>query len=65
MKFDSTIKEEINVIVNRETEARSQKDVEKLLSIFNQDMIWPWPETSKDQDPASWVMKMGRFERQR
>jgi ketosteroid isomerase-like protein len=61
----TTIKEEINEIVNRETEAWNQKDVEKLLSIFHQDMVWPWPETSKDHDPASWVMGMGRFERQR
>ncbi|WP_458746035.1 DUF4440 domain-containing protein [Candidatus Nitrosocosmicus sp. T] len=59
------LESEIREIVNRETEAWNHKDVEKLLSIFHPDMVWPWPRTPKSHDPVEWVMELGRFNYQR
>jgi ketosteroid isomerase-like protein len=56
---------QIMEIVNRETQAWTEKDVEKLLSIFHPDMVWPWPIASKSHDPIEWVFGMGRFDHQR
>ena len=58
-------KEEIQEIVGRETQAWDTQDVELLLSIFHPDMVWPWPPTSSDHDPMSWVMVLGKFDHQR
>jgi hypothetical protein len=48
---------EIKEIVNRETQAWSDKDVENLLSVFHQDMVWPWPRTSESHDPMDWILE--------
>ena len=34
----------IEQIVNKETSAWNNKDVEMLLSLFHPDMVWPWPK---------------------
>ncbi len=60
-KQESKIKE----IVDRETDAWNNKDVDKLLTIFHPDMVWPWPNTSKSHDPTTWVFGMGKFNYQR
>src|SRR5919107_1719489 len=59
------VESEIQEIVYRETEAWSQKDVKKLLSIFHPDMVWPWPRTSKSHNPIDWIFELGRFDYQR
>lgn len=51
----------IREIVDRETDAWNNKDVNKLLTIFHPDMVWPWPNTSKPHDPILWVFGMGKF----
>lgn len=56
---------QIKEIVNGETQAWTDKDVEKLLSIFHPDMVWPWPRASGSHDPTEWVFGMGRFDHQR
>jgi hypothetical protein len=63
--FYHGIESEIREIINRETEAWNQKNVEKLLSIFHPDMVWPWPRTTKSHDTIDWVMELGRFNHQR
>ena len=55
----------IKEIVDRETRAWGGRDVEKLLSIFHPDVVWPWPKTSESHDPVGWVFGMGRFDYQR
>jgi hypothetical protein len=35
------------------------------LSVFHQDMVWPWPRTSESHDPTDWIFGMGRFNYQR
>ena len=59
------MKEEIQEIVDRETQAWDTQDVELLLSIFHTDMVWPWPPTNNDHDPMNWVMVLGKFDHQR
>jgi ketosteroid isomerase-like protein len=56
---------QIEEIVNRETRAWDTQDVELLISIFHQDMVWPWPRTPNSHDPMDWVMVLGRFNAER
>jgi ketosteroid isomerase-like protein len=57
--------EEIKEIVNRETEAWNSRSVDKLISVFHRDMVWPWPPSEKHHDPMDWVLIQGRFNRER
>ncbi len=59
------IKKQIQEIVDRETAAWDTQDVDLLLSIFHDDMVWPWPERNTDHDPIKWVMFLGRFDYER
>jgi ketosteroid isomerase-like protein len=59
------VESEIEEIVNRETRAWDTQDVELLLTLFHQDMVWPWPRTSQSHDPLDWVMELGRFDKER
>ena len=51
----------IQAMVNKETEAWNNKDVDTLLSIFHPDMVWPFPPTAADHDPEKWVFVLGRY----
>lgn len=53
---------EIKEIVDRETTAWNEKDVDLLLSVFHPDMVWVWPKTPDSHDPAEWETVMGRFD---
>lgn len=55
------IEKQIQEIVDRETRAWDTQDIELLLSIFHEDMVWPWPAKNTDHDPTKWVMVLGRF----
>ena len=55
------IEKEIIEIVNRETSAWDSKDVDKLMTIFHPDMVWPWPKDAKSHNPVDWIIELGRF----
>jgi hypothetical protein len=57
--------DEIIEIVNRETIAWNEKNVELLLSIFHHDMVWVWPKSSTSHNPVDWEIVMGKFDRER
>jgi len=59
------IRGEIEEMVHRETRAWNTKDAEALADLFHPDMVWPWPPTAEDHDPAKWVFFLGRFDRER
>jgi ketosteroid isomerase-like protein len=59
------VESEVMEIVNRETKAWDTKDVDLLLSVFHPDMVWPWPKTPRSHDPMDWILKWGRFDRER
>ena len=59
------IKNEIVEIVNRETKAWDNQDVELLLSVFHPDMVWPWPKDANSHNPVDWVMEFGRYNYER
>ena len=59
------MKNEIQEIIDRETQALDTQNVAQLLSIFHPDMVWPWPPTSDDHDPMKWTMVLGKFDSQR
>ncbi len=59
------VKKEIEEMVNRETRAWDTQDVERLLTIFHPDMVWPWPSHPKAHDPADWVLDQGKFDYER
>lgn len=52
---------EIEEIVNRETRAWDTQDVDLLMTVFHQDMVWPWPQDSRAHDPMDWVIGFGRY----
>lgn len=56
---------EIQEIVNRETQAWNEKNVELLLSIFHPDMVWVWPTDSSKHDPMTWTSFLGKFDQTR
>ena len=59
------IKNEIMEIVDRETSAWDNKDVDKLMTIFHTDMVWPWPKDNQSHNPIDWVMELGKFDYER
>ena len=60
-----TARKAIEEMVHRETKAWDAKDAAALVELFHPDMVWPWPPTDQDHDPAKWVAGMGRFDRER
>lgn len=65
MSTTSPVDRAIREIVDRETRAWDTQDVDLLMTIFHPDMVWPWPPTSSDHDPARWVLQIGRFDHDR
>jgi len=59
------IEREIEEMVNKETKAWDEKDVEVLLGLFHPDMVWPWPPAPHSHDPSEWVITQGRFNYER
>jgi ketosteroid isomerase-like protein len=56
---------EIREILDRETEAWNSKNVDRLISVFHKDMVWPWPPTQNHHDPLDWVLVQGKFDAKR
>ena len=56
---------EIAEIVNRETKAWDNQDVDLLISIFHPDMVWPWPRTPQSHNPMDWDLVLGKFDKER
>jgi len=61
----NNVKNEIEEIVNRETRAWDNKDVNLLMSVLHPDMVWPFPKTAQSHDPMDWEMALGRFDHER
>ena len=59
------IRAEIDEMVHRETRAWDARDAEALVQLFHPDMVWPWPPSSADHDPATWIFILGRYNRDR
>src|ERR671918_2875937 len=59
------VEEQIIEIINRETQAWDNQDIEKLMSLFHPDIVWPWPRTADSHDPMNWVLELGRFDYER
>ena len=59
------ISKQIEEIVDRETRAWDTQDVALLMTVFHQDMVWPWPPTPQSHDPIDWVIEWGRYNDER
>jgi len=59
------IRKQIEEIVNRETRAWDTQDVDLLMTIFHEDMVWPWPRTPQSHDPIDGVIEWGRYDYER
>lgn len=55
----------IRTMVDRETTAWDEQDVETLLDLFHPDMVWAWPPSAYDHDPVDWDLEFGRYDRDR
>ena len=56
---------QIEEIVNRETRAWDNQDVNLLMTVFHPDMVWPWPRTTQSHDPMDWLLVQGRYNYER
>lgn len=56
---------EIREIIDRETRAWDDGDLDLLMTIFHPDMVWPWPPDPRAHDPAEWVLELGRYDEER
>lgn len=65
MSKKNSLEDEIRGIVDRETRAWDTQDVDLLLSVLHEDMVWPWPPNPEAHDPMDWVMEWGRYDRER
>lgn len=59
---DKQVKSEIREIVDRETKAWDNQDVDLLMTVFHPDMVWPWPKDNQAHDPMDWVLDWGRYD---
>jgi ketosteroid isomerase-like protein len=57
--------DQIQAMIDRETDAWDRQDAEELVSLFHPDTVWPWPPDAHGHDPETWVFPMGRYERRR
>jgi ketosteroid isomerase-like protein len=60
-----SVEEQIQALVDLETEGWDTKNPDLFLSIIHPDMVWAWPPSTGAHDPADWVFVMGRFNRER
>jgi ketosteroid isomerase-like protein len=60
-----TVEDEIGCMVDLETAAWDARDAEALVSLFHPDTVSPWPPNASAHDPLTWVMPLGRFDRER
>jgi ketosteroid isomerase-like protein len=60
-----SIEDEIQEMIDRETNAWNSNDAEALIDIFHPDMVWPWPKDENAHDPIDWICPMGRYDRER
>jgi len=59
------VESQVREVIDRETRAWDTKDVDLLLSVLHEDMVWPWPPDPAAHDPATWVLVWGRYNRER
>ncbi len=57
--------DEIQSVVDSETNAWNNLDADALVALFHPDMVWVWPPDAQSHDPETWVMPMGRFDADR
>ena len=55
----SRVEDEIQAMVDRETDAWDRQDAETLVSLFHPDMVWPWPPDADSHDPARMGLPAG------
>ncbi|MBF0528498.1 MAG: nuclear transport factor 2 family protein [Deltaproteobacteria bacterium] len=63
--MESMVREQIQGMVDKETEAWNSNDADALVSLFHPDMVWPWPPEATAHDPEQWVFLQGRYNRER
>lgn len=56
---------QIQSLVDLETQGWNTKNPDLFLSIIHPDMVWPWPHTASSHNPADWVFVLGRFNKDR
>jgi ketosteroid isomerase-like protein len=60
-----SIEDEIQLMIDVETDAWNRKDANALVDLFHPDMVWPWPPDAESHDPVKWVFPLGRYNRDR
>ena len=55
-------KNEIESVLANEKRAWDAKDIDLLMSVWHEDMVFIWPSHPKNHNPMDWVLPMGRFD---
>lgn len=63
--MNQIISKQIQSLIDLETQCWDEQQIDLFLDILHPDMVWPWPPSAKDHDPETWVLEMGRFDRER
>ena len=58
----TSVRDEIQAMVDKETNAWDTANADALVSLFHPDMVWPWPGDANAHDPVDWICPMGRFD---
>ena len=61
----TSVEDQIQEMVDRETRAWDTRDADALVDLFHPDMVWPWPPDQTAHDPEEWVFLLGRYDRDR
>ena len=59
------VESEIQEIIDRETRAWDEKNIDLLMTIWHHDMVFIWPKTPNSHDPVDWITEMGRYNEKR
>ncbi len=54
--------EQIEEIVKREGAAWDNQDIDLLLTVYHDDMVWVWPQNGGSHDPLDWLIEVGSFD---
>src|SRR5215510_165023 len=63
--MSDAVKDQIQAMVDLETQGWNTKNPEPFLSMIHPDMAWPWAPNADAHDPIDWVFVLGRFNRDR
>lgn len=57
----ASAEQEIRAMIDRETQAWTDRDADLLMTLFHPAMVWSWPQTNDSLDPLAWDVEVSLF----